>query len=201
MKRRILVLLIFLVPISGGLIFYINAPFVSHNAVNAALAALRKHVGNDELEGTLMVVDYSQPSHTKRMAIMELRTGAVTDHSFVAHGRNSGVVFAEKFSNSPGSLQSSLGLFRIAETFDGEHGTSLRLIGLEPNVNNNARKRGIIVHAGDYVSRRSMLLNWKEGFRLGRSEGCFVLNKTDFDRFLRKISYPAYLYSYAEVEG
>jgi hypothetical protein len=67
-----------------------------------------------------------------------------------------------------GSLQSSLGLFRGEETYDGKHGYSLRLDGLEPGVNDNARDRAIVIHGADYVDRE---LISKYG-RIGRSFGC-----------------------------
>jgi hypothetical protein len=55
-------------------------------------------------------------------------------------------------SNDPGSKQSSLGLFATAEIYDGQHGRSLRLYGLEPGINDNALARALVIHGADYVS-------------------------------------------------
>ena len=73
--------------------------------------------------------------------------------------------------------ESSAGLFKVEQLNNGKHGPSYRLEGLDPQLNDNARRRGIIIHAGYYVSLKSILLNWKEKFRLGRSHGVlFYLN-------------------------
>jgi hypothetical protein len=67
-----------------------------------------------------------------------------------------------------GSRQSSLGLFRTAETYQGRHGYSLRLDGLEPGVNDHARDRAIVMHGADYVTPRVVA----QFGRVGRSWGC-----------------------------
>jgi hypothetical protein len=68
-------------------------------------------------------------------------------------------------------MKSSLGFFITGETFAGQHGNSLRLDGVERNINDNARDRGIIIHAADYVSESFV----KKYGRLGRSLGCPAL--------------------------
>lgn len=86
----------------------------------------------------------------------------------VAHGAKSGENFATQFSNLEGSHQSSLGLFRTQESYRGAHGYSLRMDGLEPGFNDQARDRALVIHAADYVNSA-----WskREG-RIGRSQGC-----------------------------
>ena len=54
------------------------------------------------------------------------------------------------------------------EIYNGKHGMSLRLDGLEKGVNDNARARGVVMHAADYVSNSFI----KNNHRLGRSQGC-----------------------------
>jgi hypothetical protein len=114
------------------------------------------------------VIDYSLPSSERRLWVIDLPARRVLFHELVAHGRNSGLDRARRFSNEPGSKESSLGLFRTDETFDGEHGYALRLDGLEPGVNDRARERAIVVHAARYVSEE-FVAEWG---RLGRSWGC-----------------------------
>lgn len=177
---------------------YLEMPFVSGAAVNQAVAAVRRTTGGQSAQGTLIIVDYSQPSQTRRLAVMNLATGRMELYAKVTHGKNSGAVLPDSFSNQEGSLQSSLGLFQVGEAFNGKHGLSLRLVGLEPGKNDKALIRGIVLHAAPYVSVTSMLLNWQSGFRLGRSEGCFALADEDFAELSQHLTRPAYLYSYAK---
>ena len=66
----------------------------------------------------------------------------------VSHAWNSGPVYATRFSDVNGSRCSSRGVFLTEETFDGRFGPSLRVRGLSPGVNGNARRRAIIFHPG-----------------------------------------------------
>jgi hypothetical protein len=116
----------------------------------------------------LSVIDYSLPSQERRLWVLDLARRRVLFHEWVAHGRASGLDRAEHFSNETGSRQSSLGLFRAQETYEGRHGHSLRLDGLEPGVNDRARERALVVHGADYVSEPFLT----EHGRLGRSWGC-----------------------------
>lgn len=116
----------------------------------------------------LTLVDFSLSSNTKRLWVIDLTTGNVLFHSLVAHGRNTGEEFASNFSNSAESFKSSLGFYSTGEIYNGKHGMSLRLDGLEKGVNDNARARGVVMHAADYVSNSFI----KNNHRLGRSQGC-----------------------------
>ena len=194
-KNKIVILLILIVLVTVAIGWFLESPFVSDNAKIAAVTALQDRLRRVPKKGTLIIVDFLQPSQTKRLAVMNLETGRILFHARVAHGKNSGGVYALKLSNTIGSRQSSAGLFSVAENFNGKHGTSLRLISFDPHLNGNAEKRGIIIHSAEYVSLRSIIANWKEKFRLGRSEGCFVLSNDNFQKLNEKLVRPAYLYS------
>lgn len=116
----------------------------------------------------LTIVDFSQPSTKKRMYIIDLKRKVLLEHSLVAHGRKTGELMARSFSNTLESNQSSLGFYITSDTYQGKHGLSLRLDGMEKNINDNARERAIVIHGADYAT---------EGFckstgYLGRSHGC-----------------------------
>jgi hypothetical protein len=70
-----------------------------------------------------------------------------------------------------GSHQSSIGLFRTADTYVGQNGYSLRLDGLEPGINSQARARAIVMHGARYVD--PAIANATG--RVGRSWGCPAL--------------------------
>jgi hypothetical protein len=78
----------------------------------------------------LTVIDYSLPSSQARLWVIDLDRRAILNNELVAHGNGSGDNLATRFSNRPGSHQSSLGLFRTDETYTGEFGYALRLSGL-----------------------------------------------------------------------
>ena len=119
----------------------------------------------------LTVIDYSLPSTERRLWVIDLARRRVLFNEMVAHGENSGDNFAVAFSNRPGSRQSSLGLFRTDDTYEGEHGLSLRLTGLEAGINDLARERRIVMHGAAYVSDAFVA----ERGRIGRSWGCPAL--------------------------
>ena len=116
----------------------------------------------------LAVIDYSRPSTQTRLWVFDLKRKSLLFAEHVAHGRGSGDNMAQSFSNREGSHQSSLGLFRTAETYQGGNGYSMRMDGLEPGVNDAARDRMIVMHGAPYVDPLAAL---KQG-RLGRSFGC-----------------------------
>ncbi|WAC46651.1 murein L,D-transpeptidase catalytic domain family protein [Pseudomonas sp. SL4(2022)] len=145
------------------------APGLNPQALRHALAAMQCAVNHGaDPARRLAVIDYSRPSSERRLWIFDLQRKRLLLRDFVAHGRKSGENFAELFSNRLGSHQSSLGLFRTAESYRGKHGYSLRMDGLEPGLNDLARERAIVIHGAGYVNPRWVA---KHG-RIGRSLGC-----------------------------
>ena len=142
---------------------------VLERALHASSCARRRGLLADP--DTLTVIDYTRPSTEPRLFVLDLAAPALLHEELVAHGRGTGENDARRFSNEPGSHQSSLGLFVTQGTYVGRHGRSLRLVGLEPGVNDRALERALVVHGADYVSEAFAALHG----RLGRSFGCPVL--------------------------
>jgi hypothetical protein len=141
-------------------------------ALNAAACARTLGaVGNERL---LTVIDYSRASTQPRLWVLDLELERVLFEELVAHGRGSGENYATRFSNLEGSHQTSLGLFRTADTYVGSNGYSLRLDGLEAGVNDRARERAIVMHGAPYVNEGTA----RALGRLGRSWGCPALRQT-----------------------
>lgn len=116
----------------------------------------------------LTIIDFSLSSTTKRMWIIDMNKNKIICNTLVAHGKNSGEDYAEHFSNQNQSNKSSLGFFATGEVYQGKHGLSLKLDGLEKGINDNARQRAVVIHGADYVSENFI----KSHNRLGRSQGC-----------------------------
>jgi hypothetical protein len=119
----------------------------------------------------LTVVDFDLPSTEKRLWVLDLANDKILFHTLVAHGHNSGENGASQFSNTNESNMSSLGFYVTGNEYEGKHGHSLRLQGLDEGFNTNAFARSIVMHGADYVSEDFI----KQNGRLGRSLGCPAL--------------------------
>lgn len=137
------------------------------------------------------IVDFNQPSTNKRFYVFDTLERKVEAY-YVAHGRGSGDSkderFASVFSNDPGSNSSSLGIYRALDEYNGNHGRSLRLAGLE-QTNSNALERAVVLHKADYVSEDFI----RKTGRLGRSEGCFAVEPIVGDTLIDKLENGGYI--------
>ncbi|MBS1616519.1 MAG: murein L,D-transpeptidase catalytic domain family protein [Bacteroidetes bacterium] len=131
----------------------------------------------------LSVADFSLSSCSKRFWVIDLSRPAVLFNSYVAHGQGSGEDMACIFSNRDGSHASSLGFYVTGDTYEGQHGLSLCLEGMDPGFNNEAMNRNIVIHAAAYVSDTFIA---QEG-RLGRSWGCPALPPQLADSIIQTI--------------
>jgi hypothetical protein len=116
----------------------------------------------------LTIADFTLSSCDQRLWIIDLKNKTVLLNDYVAHGQGSGDEFARAFSNTENSHQSSIGFYVTGDTYVGQHGTSMRLHGMDNGFNSAAYDRAVVVHAADYVSKDA-IAGMK---RLGRSWGC-----------------------------
>lgn len=135
--------------------------------------AFRAAMESREAQGAgahiIAVADMTRPSTEKRLFIIDLDARKLLLRTWVAHGKNSGGLYCEKFSNISGSLQTSKGLYRVGEKIiSPKHGDALLLEGMESGLNSAARGREIIIHGADYVGADFIAAHG----RLGRSFGC-----------------------------
>lgn len=123
------------------------------------------------VDSLLTIIDYSLPSSEPRFFIIDLKNKRLLCKSLVAHGRNSGEVWASRFSNQPQSYKSSLGFYITGSSYTGQNGYSMWLNGLDTLFNDLAKPRAIVIHGAPYVNNDYILKNG----RLGRSFGCPAL--------------------------
>jgi len=119
----------------------------------------------------LTIIDYSKPSTEKRFFVIDLKKNKLVYNTYVSHGVNSGGREAKRFSNTVNSRQTSLGTYLTDTTYYGGNGYSLKLDGLTHGVNDNARRRYIVIHGAKYATESFIKRN---GY-LGRSWGCPAL--------------------------
>ena len=141
----------------------------------------------------ISIVDFTKPSTKKRLFVLDLKNNKVLYNTHVAHGQASGQDFATQFSNTPESLQSSLGFYRTANTYDGKNGFSLVLKGLENGVNDNAETRSIVMHGAPYVSQEHI----NETGSIGRSWGCPAVSEKLAKPIIEKIKGGTCLFVYS----
>ena len=140
----------------------------------------------------LTVIDYSLPSSTPRLFVFNIAQHKLLFRELVAHGKNSGDNIANFFSNSPGTLATSIGLFVTADTYFGHNGYSLRLKGLDEGFNDMAMDRAIVMHGASYVSQEAV----KVLGRLGRSWGCPAVSSTVSQKIIDTIRGGSAIFSY-----
>lgn len=167
-------------------------PGVIALAVEARACALKG--GNVQAGTRLAVIDYTRPSTQKRLWVFDLDRSQLLYTEHVAHGRGSGENFATSFSNRDSSHQTSLGLFTTNETYVGGNGYSLRMDGLEPGINDNARDRLIVMHGAPYVNPAQA----QQQGRLGRSFGCPALRPQVAQQVIDTLKQGQMLFAYAD---
>ena len=145
----------------------------------------------------LTVIDFDMPSTEKRLWVLDLAQKQVLFHTLVAHGHNSGGNKATNFSNTNESNMSSLGFYVTADEYQGKHGRSLRLQGMDEGFNTNAAARAVVMHGADYVSEAFI----KQNGRLGRSLGCPALPMELKDQIIQVVEGGSCLFLNASDPG
>ncbi len=143
---------------------------INNEAIQLAVKGYErlKNLGRIENLRYLTIADFSKPSSEERLYVIDMLLEKIVIQSLVAHGRNSGTLFANAFSNKNESHQSSLGFYVTGHPYKGKHGSSLELNGVEEGINDHAKNRAIVIHGADYVSQNFI----KQQGYIGRSLGC-----------------------------
>lgn len=157
-------------PSTYSLLIGDNLP--SEESFNAAMTGFMSYKQSKKVKKNILtIVDFNLSSTKKRLWVIDLDSKRVLFNTLVSHGKNTGDEYARSFSNMCDSNKSSLGFYATGEVYNGKHGKSLKLDGLEKGKNDNARRRGVVIHGADYVSDKFI----KTHNRLGRSQGCPAL--------------------------
>ncbi|MGA0603022.1 murein L,D-transpeptidase catalytic domain family protein [Caulobacter sp. KR2-114] len=181
-----------LLQIAGGLAFAAAAqPALAaastgstERVIEAARAGLARVGGRIAQHDVVAVADFSRPSSQSRLFLVDMAGGRV-DGFLVAHGRGSDPSHSgwlSRFSNAPSSNCTSEGAYLTGERYEGAHGHSMRLVGLDAS-NSNALSRAIVVHQAAYVGPQIV----RACGVLGRSEGCFAVSSDDLPKVLGRL--------------
>ena len=157
---------------------------IAPSLLRRALDALDRHQDSISYRDVIGVADFSLPSSAPRFHLVNLADGSVKSH-LVAHGRGSDpshTGWLERFSNEPRSNATSDGAYRTGSFYEGNHGHSMRLEGLDPS-NSNALSRAIVVHGAWYVNEEMI---GRSGM-LGRSQGCFAVADSSLPEIMARL--------------
>lgn len=184
--------------VSGGEFQHLVSEGVNPQALRVALKGyswaesqgrVHKHI--------LSLVDFTQPSTAKRLWVINLDNGSIIYNGLVAHGKNSGDLYATRFSDQPGSQESSLGAMVTGSTYDGKHGMELKIYGLENGLNNTVASRAVIFHSATYATESFA----KSHGYLGRSWGCFAIDPQHSNYVFNQIKGGSFIFAYAPQEN
>jgi len=175
-----------------------NAPHLNPQALSYAVKAYHWAASKGKVKNpnVLTIVDFNLPSYAKRMWVINLKNSQVLMNIPTTQGKNSGLVYAKHFSNQFNTDESSLGVYETLNSYQGEHGESMRLAGLEPGINNNAYRRDIVIHPAWYATPQFI----KKYHRTGRSWGCFAVNPAISKKLVELTKDGSILFAYANQE-
>ncbi len=172
---------------------------INSDALKLALDGYEKLKEQGKLNNVhyLTIIDFSKPSTSNRFYVIDMEQGQLLLQTLVAHGKKSGTVFANTFSNKDASSKSSLGFYVTGKTYIGKHGTTLELEGQEKGINDNAKERAIVIHGANYVSES---IAKQQGY-IGRSLGCPAVPNDQVNTIIEAIQGASCLFVYAPVKS
>ena len=184
-KLRIMLFTLLLISCFGlVLIIAYYVDFKPRRQVNKPVLSLFKGLSSRQVtmlykhrKRRLIFIDFSLPSSKKRLWMID--KGNVILQAYVSHGKRTGYLYARHFSNELGSHKSSLGRFFTWHFYVGQHGRSLKVVGMD-STNSNALRRKIVFHAAPYSTKLFLDTN---GY-LGRSHGCFTTSSWVNDQII-----------------
>lgn len=172
--------------------FDLSGQGLSREAFEYAMRGYNRLLAKHQIgrPGYLTICDFSQSSSHKRLYLLDLATGEILMRTYVAHGKNSGLEYANRFSNRAESRQSSLGFYTTLQTYYGGHGLSLRVQGMEKGINDKALARNIVIHGADYLG------DSRAGEFMGRSYGCPAIPEQECSKLIDLIKNGTCLFIY-----
>ena len=171
----------------------LSAPGLKASALKSALRAYETAQSHHLVKKPILtVIDYSLPSSKQRMWVFDLKKQRLVLNTYVAHGQNSGLSIATRFSNQPSSKSSSLGTFITRDSYSGHNGLSLNLQGLERGFNDNALNRRVVIHGAWYMEPSFI----RSTGRAGRSWGCPAVAQSIASSLINQIKGGSVVFAY-----
>lgn len=146
------------------------------------IAAVKKYIGSSRSvysSQKAILVDMKIPSKYFRFFVVDLKTNQIISKGLCAHGSGSEIAGTDslQFSNTPNSYMTSLGMYKIGSTYQGNFGKSYKLIGLEKS-NDKAVARAIVLH------RYGCVPDEEQYYPICNSLGCAMLSENYFEELI-----------------
>lgn len=170
---------------------------VDPKALRVALKAYQWAKAHGKVKKPILtLVNFEKPSSKQRLWVIDVNSGRILYHGLVTHGKKSGGLYANHFSNRVGSKESSLGAMVTGAPYYGKHGLSVRINGLEPGINSHVAQRDIVFHKASYATKRFV----SQRGALGRSWGCFAISPKQASYVFNTIKGGSFVFAYADEE-
>ena len=102
----------------------------------------------------ILLVDYTKPLTVPRLYVYRLKDYKCVFQTEVSQG------YSPPFSNKTESRQSSIGVYKTGALYEGKHGTSRLLYGLDLGHNDKVFKRQIVIHSAPYIGNGKSGHSW-----------------------------------------
>ena len=117
----------------------------------------------------VFLLDMSIPSGKNRFFVYNLKLDSLVCSSLVSHGFGSTIKTSEDqliFSNNNYSFKTSLGKYKIGNSYNGTYGLAYKLYGLD-STNSKAYERAIVLHSDVHVPIKETY-----PYKIFQSAGC-----------------------------
>ena len=126
-----------------------NATFEKLKKKSIEATSFIKKNGYNEL--ICFFIDMTLPSGQNRFFVYDVVKDSIQRSGLVTHGRcNEMWLEGRKYSNVPGCGCTSLGKYKIGNSYNGTFGIAFKLYGLD-KTNDNAFKRYVVLHSHECV--------------------------------------------------
>lgn len=138
---------------------------------------VKTRTGSTYNKNYCILIDYSIHSGLNRGFLINLKTNHIEESFLVMHGKGG------KFSNTPNTNNTSLGISVIKEKGYSKYGNHIKytLVGLDKS-NSNLKRRRIVLHSSKYTPNFQIY-----PINNGRSSGCPTVSMSVLSRISKMV--------------
>ena len=172
---------------------YHSEPTTAEKLKKKSIEAISFIKKNGYNESVCFFIDMSLPSGQNRFFVYYIAKDSIQRSGLVTHGRcNQMWQEGRKYSNEPGCGCTSLGKYKIGNSYNGKFGLAYKLYGLD-KTNNNAFKRFVVLHSHECVPGSEVQ------DEICQSDGCPTVSPgflNQIRQIIDKSSHPVLLWIY-----